>query len=337
MSQFKERFLPRICADLSIDGTAFSGVFPCTPIQEGMLSQFITSNGQLYFNHMLFRLAPEVDEARLRAAWRAVSGALDILRSGFVAVDGEGDRAHSFAMVTYRRLVFSPPWVGVDGDDVRELVEEHKTLAAADAFQQLHLPPWRLTFIRAASACHLLFSGLHALYDAASLQYIFADVSAHYYGHSSATGRPHFGPVLQDIVSHAVHQPTTEADRTFWLQQLQASTICRLPNLCPVQRTTDDASFHSKELHSAWTLASIEAACQRSGISLHAAGQAAWARLLAAYTGEAVVTLGVVFSGRTGLDSSSAPSPSAGVVFPCLVTLPSVCALDDGKTNLQLA
>lgn len=358
MSQFQDRFLSRIQADLNghIDKAALSGVFPCTPIQEGMLSQFITSNGHLYFNHTLFRLAPGVDEARLRAAWRAVSGALDILRSGFVAVDGEDDCVHSFAMVTYHAAhqptALSPRWIGAnsvtpDGGDVHGLVEKHKALAAADALQRLYLPPWQLTFIRAASTCYLLFSGLHALYDATSLRHIFDDVAAHY-GNSTGQqrARPHFGPALQDIVRHTVHQPTIEADRAFWLKQLQGSAICRVPNLCPVR--TVDTSFHAKELHSTRTLASIEAACQRLGISLHAAGQAAWARLLAAYTGETIVTLGVVFSGRTGLDSASplpppsppSPSPSlpaGGVVFPCLVTLPSVCVMGNGKTNLQLA
>ncbi|KAF8539319.1 hypothetical protein BDD12DRAFT_882702 [Trichophaea hybrida] len=326
ISEFEGRFLPLIKAEHNIDVESISGVFPCTAVQEGMLSQFLRSNGKLYFNHTLFKLPSNVNEQKLKAAWNSVFMVLDILRSGFVEVD---DNVHSFAAVTYRRDHIQLPWLAVhDVSDLRNFVDKQKLHASSSTLEKLYLPPWQIVFFKTASkGSYLLFSGHHALYDATSLQIIFQDTVTHYLG-SQTPKRPQFGAVLEDIVKHTLDQPTTVNDRDFWLKQLEGSSICRIPNLCPVRITS--TTHHVKELYSSWNLSDIESACQRRGVSLHAVGQAAWARVLSAYTGETAVTLGVVFSGRTGLRHAS------GVVFPCLVTLPSLCVLSN-KSNHNLA
>jgi non-ribosomal peptide synthetase component F len=291
-----------------------------------MLSQFLRSNGKLYFNHTLLKLPSDVDEQKLKAAWNSVFTALDILRSGFVEID---DDVHSFATVTYRREHIQLPWHAVyEVSDFRSFVDKQKLHASSLALEKLYLPPWQIVFFKTASEdSYLLFSGHHALYDATSLQVIFQDAVAQYLC-SQTRRHPQFSTVLEDIIKHTLNQPTVSSDRDFWLKQLKGSNICRLPNLCPTRITS--TTYHVKELHSSWKLSDIESACQRRGVSLHSIGQAAWARVLSSYTGETAVTVGVVFSGRMGLSDAS------DVVFPCLVTLPSLCVLAD-KTNHELA
>jgi amino acid adenylation domain-containing protein len=317
---------PVITAELGIDDSAITGVFPCTAVQEGMLSQFLQSHGKLYFNHILFKLQPDVDEEKLKSAWNSVFEATEILRSGFVEID---DDLHSFATVTYTSKHIGLPWQNFVGvEDVPSFVEAQKAEAAATALKGLHRPPWQLVFFRTVTReCYILFSGHHALYDANCLSIIFQDVADNYHG-AAVPQRPQFAAVLEDIVAHTVDASVVDADREFWSRQLEGSSICRMPNLTPVRITAQTS--HVKELRSAWNLSAIEAACKAQGVSLHAAGQAAWVRVLSAYTGEPGLTVGVVFSGRTGLPAAE------DVVFPCLVTLPSLCVLVD-KSNHQLA
>jgi len=324
VQDFQRKFMPIITTEYGLDAAAVTGVFPCTAVQEGMLSQFLMSNGELYFNHTLLKLPIDCDETKLKAAWNSVVMACDILRSGFVEVD---DEVYTFAAVTYHREGVELPWGCMEGvADIHECVEKQKKGAAEGAIKRLHLPPWQLVFLKTGSGeSYLLFSGHHALYDATSLQIIFGNVSAAYDG-SERTEHPQFLPTLETILFHTLDPQTIEGDRTFWQKQLEGSSITRLPNLCPLHNKA--TTCHVKELSSSWKLSSLEATCQTLGTSLHSAGQAAWARVLSAYTGEAAPTLGVVLSGRTGLSAD-------GVVFPCLVTLPSVCNMQN-KSNRQL-
>ncbi|KAI5788368.1 hypothetical protein EDC01DRAFT_617399 [Geopyxis carbonaria] len=248
-------------------------VYPCTGAQEGMISQFLRSQGELYFNHIIFKLPADLNTDKLHNAW-----------------------------------------------------QQQKKIGATEALKNLHLPPWRLTLIQSESQNYLLFSGLHALYDATTLQIFYQDV-AKFYHCRSIPERPQFGNILEEILRHRLDSNTVEEDKRFWLNQLEGSSICRMPNLCP-QRTASK-EYHVRSIEASWGLSEIEATCQKLGVSVHAAAQAAWARILSAYTGETALTMGVVFSGRTALQNAE------DVAFPCLVTLPAVVALIG--SNRQLA
>jgi non-ribosomal peptide synthetase component F len=63
-------------------------------------------------------------------------------------------------------------------------------------------------------------------------------------------------------------------------------------------------------------------------MTVTAVGQAAWARILAAYVGQEIVTFGVVLSARTVLEEAQLAA------FPCVRTLPLGCNVD--STNLDL-
>ena len=176
----------------------------------------------------------------------------DILRSGFVVVD---DDVHSFATVTYRKGSVKLPWKTFPESSVDKL----KLKASSSVFENYHLPPWRLFFFKSAlGENHLLFSGHHALYDATSLKIIFQDVAAHYNG-SETIERRQFVDVLDTITQHTIDPLIVESDRMFWLQQLEGSSVFRMPNLCPVRVVS--TSYHVKELDLAWGLLKIESRC----------------------------------------------------------------------------
>lgn len=73
--------------------------------------------------------------------------------------------------------------------------------------------------------------------------------------------------------------------------------------------------------------AAVEQYCQAEGVTAQAFGQSAWALLLAAYSGESVVTFGTVFSTR-------ANSESHNIAFPSIATLPVSCDTSKPSTAL---
>ncbi|KAF3036183.1 nrps [Didymella heteroderae] len=65
----------------------------------------------------------------------------------------------------------------------------------------------------------------------------------------------------------------------------------------------------------------IEEGCRAANTTLQAVGIASWSAILAAYTGEPTVTIGVVLSGRLSEAANNAVIPCINTVpFPCIVT-----------------
>jgi ferricrocin synthase len=289
LAEFTGRFSEPICVETGISAGGIVGVYPCTPVQEGMLSQFIRSKGNLYFNHVIFKLPAITDSQHLRSSWEAVFESLDILRTGFASID---DPQHQFAMVVHKKGSINLPWSVVEAIDERdEVIAKRKRETASLALERLHLPPWNVTLFQLPSEQNLLmFSSHHALYDAQSFRLILNDVVLNYSGENTIL-ESQFAGILGMMLRHTMDTKTVEEDRAFWKKQLEGSTISRFPNLCPL-RVRSTAS-HVSSIKASWSLSNIEKACRQLGVSVHAVGQAAWARVLSAYMGEKAVTMGV--------------------------------------------
>lgn len=290
--EFRHKFLQSVLSDTGLKEETLDGIYPCTAAQEGMLSQFLRTQGKLYFNHTLLKLPGNTNIEMLRQAWESTFEALAILRSGFVEID-DSEHKHSFAMLTHANNAANLPWAVVEATtDIAGMVKQQKLAAASRALGALHLPPWEVVVFKESQGgdSSMLFSGHHALYDATSLQIILQDVAARYEGRNIEE-RPGFEKAICEISRHITDPWVVESDREFWLKQLEGSNITKLPNLCPRRVASDE--FHVETLQSTLELSSIETACQKLGVSVHALGQAAWARVLSAYVGESVVTLGI--------------------------------------------
>ncbi|OAG07938.1 uncharacterized protein CC84DRAFT_1173526 [Paraphaeosphaeria sporulosa] len=282
---------------------------PCTPLQSGMLSQFIAKDGEIYFNYLRLRLNENVDARRLNDAWVATVERHRMLRTGFAHVK---DSNTSFAMVHYIVSSALPLW-HTDADDPRA-TEKWLRDSEQEAVTNLHQPPWRIRFNSVDGIAYLDVALLHAIFDAQSLQLIFNDVVAAYQGNPTATAP--FEPTIEEIL-HLSRKDNT-ASNEFWKQLGQLATPTRFPNLTPLRYDPREAAVLTKS--SKHTLEELNDGCKASNITLQAAGLASWATLLAAYTGEPTVTFGVVLSGRTTELADDA-------VFPCITTVPFACKI----------
>ncbi|KAJ5730217.1 uncharacterized protein N7483_004725 [Penicillium malachiteum] len=302
-TSFKKQHLHSVCEQLGVSSRSIQSLRPCTPVQNGMLALFTHSQGKTYFNHMSINSPTPLNAKLLKQAWTQVMDQHDMLRTGFVQLP---DQKYPFAMIAYQKGT-ELPWNEVSSysSDIVKNQEQQ-------VVNNLHRPPWQITIESSETVTKVHFSALHALYDAQSLESIFSDVMKAYEGNplSEPTSiDATLGPLLVES------QRQSLSAQEFWQELATELHPSKFPDLHPIRTGTQNLLTNSTR--SSKSLKALEAGCQDVGVTLQAAGQTAWARLLAAYTGERSVTFGTVLSGR----NLSAEAQHA--VFPCLVTVPS--------------
>jgi aryl carrier-like protein len=136
---FEEQYREKIVRELGVQDEEVEGVYPCTPVQSGMLAQTTHSGGVEYVNSYTLQLGADVELERLRSAWGLVVRECPMLRAGFVGTE------RGFAVVVYTAASRTTvPWID-GGEEVKE------GMSAAE----LATRPWRLEVLRGEGGCVL--------------------------------------------------------------------------------------------------------------------------------------------------------------------------------------
>ncbi|OAP63710.1 hypothetical protein AYL99_02937 [Fonsecaea erecta] len=303
-----------ICQANYLDESKVDSVWPCTPTQAGILSQFLRSHYKLYLNHMHFNLDKDVDLSRLRQAWSVALRTHAMLRTGFAETD---DPKTPFVMITYRPNVIQLPWID-DSIPTRPDRGEKKF----PNFHNLTRPPWLIRVSKTGSSPSLELSMLHALYDARSLDLILGDVACTYAGLQSPVAVP-LGPVVSKIVSASGDD---ESSKTFWMEVSTDMCPTRFPDLDVYTQKADNYCVVTRQC--SMSLKALENECANEGATMQALVAAAWSLLLSAYTAQDCVTFGVILSGRDFDEEENM------VVFPCINTVPFAMRLSHDRADL---
>jgi amino acid adenylation domain-containing protein len=307
---FDTRYREIICSKHGLDTNRVEAVRPCTAVQKGMLAQTLHSDGQVYVNSIWLELVSETSISSMKAAWETVSSTHEMLRTGFASLD---DSKHPFVMITIPKEKFSLPW----------LEETDQSMSDAVTSQSLLERPWTLTLVGGVEAPMIKFTAHHALYDALSIQMILSDVSKAMRS-QSVSSRPPITLLLGAILQHS--EDHLDAQKLFWERGENKVVVNRFPDLTPLQISDQRSSV--RELSSKSTVTVLEELCRQNGVTMQAAAQTAWARLLAAYIGESSTTFGITLSGRSVHEAADE------ICFPSIVTLPVRC--DVTGTNAEL-
>ena len=303
-----------------VDMGKIERVLPCTPLQDGILSQFVGSRqGQdLYVNAMAYEFSTGTSSNQIRAAWRAVQRKHPILRTGFAAAK---DTTSQFAMIVYNSTNDYENFL-LSYKENHDL-ETSRRNASSRFRNSLHKPPWEVSFMTKPQSPVMHIAILHAIFDAHSLRIIlddflnamklYDDKIDNFTGLSTDSALA-IASILE--CSHSSSSSAKSLRKTFWQKSLGEVSACRFPNLSPLH--FKQGCIKSTTLSSSHDLRDLQDGCRSAGFTLHAAGQAAWARLLSAYTGEPVVAFGTVLSGRDIIPNGDI------VVFPCLTTVATV-------------
>jgi amino acid adenylation domain-containing protein len=322
---FERQHKPSICLELALSLDDVESILPCTPLQMGLVSQFIRSEA-MYVNYVTYEMDSTWTADNLEAAWKAVSEAHIMLRTGFVSLQ---DPHVSFAMVSYSADMCVVPIQILRQKDLSDFdIDKWRRISAIHFHERLSQPPWAVVVVDNGPRLHMHIAMLHALYDAHSLNIILDDlITARTPNEEMATAaiQPTLSYILNSSVLPQSKEGTEERIR-YWKDAFSNALTNKFPNFNPLQTSTGNTEVQSRK--GSKTVEELEKLCQKAGISLQAAGQAAWAQLLSALIGEQNVTFGVVLSGR---DSVTASERAA---FPCLTTVPVPVELP--KKNREL-
>ncbi|KAF2097196.1 hypothetical protein NA57DRAFT_40954 [Rhizodiscina lignyota] len=290
-------------------------ILPCTPTQNGILSEFLKSFDGLYCNRITLKLHSTWSFHDIRTAMCRVTRARQMLRTGFVQTD---EPQHPFAMLWYDS---SYPAGEMLESNVRNL-EQWRNNAAAEIQNSLQRPPWRMLHYEVENDLYIDLVILHALYDAHSLQMIFNDL-AQALQDQIVQEESDIAVVLREIIQSSSVE--SKDQRSFWTKQANSLRIVRFPDMNPLQQHY--GSFQSLSRKCSQSCKEVEQACSSADVTVQAVAQASWARLLAAYLGEDQITFGIVLSGRESTEAESA-------CFPCITTLPYSSSASPGNESV---
>ena len=297
---FETQYRESVCSKLDIGSRVVEAIRPCTAVQQGMLAQSLHSNGENYVNSIWLQLSSGTSPSKLKSAWEAVVEIHEMLRTGFVQTD---DARHPFVMITYTKESYSLPW--------RVAIEEDQRKSSI--INNLTGSPWNISLDVEGDISVLRLTFHHALYDGQSMQMILSDVIK-CYNNSQLPRRSSIASLLGPILIEA---DESEEQRTFWQTQENKLIVNRFPDITPLRVLSDQTLV--REIFSNCSIPELEHHCRRNGVTMQAAGQAAWARLLTAYIGEVSTTFGITLSGR------SIHEDAVAVSFPTIITLPFRC------------
>ena len=156
---------------LRIRDQALETVWPCTPVQSGMLAQSLHSDGTLYINHVAYRVPRSNSFDDLRRAWEAVTAKHRVLRMGFHPFE---DSQTPFMMSILCSGSTTVPLVEANRELPLNAIEED---AGAAIMRALSTQAWRVTIQYHDDGLVMILSLHHALYDADSLQLILEDLA----------------------------------------------------------------------------------------------------------------------------------------------------------------
>ena len=320
-----------ICArELGIREHQILKVLPTTAMQSHMLMSFLHSSSEIhsdrhsYINHTMLTLKSDVDNARMRKAWDAVTGYHDLFQIVFCCID---DDMAPFAqcrleLATFPKHDWNLYTMSRDGC-VEEAAEE--AIRKAEESITLSRPTWKLSMISSPGKnTVLILSAFHGILDDTSLKLLLNDVSSAYQGM----------PLSQNGSFDHIAKRHCQADHTttanFWASYLDQYSPIDFPSVTS-HRHPSVTITEAVELTSRMSIEHLRSQCRKIGSTSFSALQAAWGSILLSYTGsqEQDVVMGNAISGQldTGPDACIG---SSSTIVPLRLLLSQVPSTPDG-------
>ncbi|PSN72225.1 acetyl-CoA synthetase-like protein [Corynespora cassiicola Philippines] len=283
-------------AECRVFPDSIEDIYPCSRLQEGLIALSTTEPGA-YVAETIYRLPQDINLERFKHSWNQVIALEPILRTRIVFTEDCG-----FLQVVVRE---EPTWHLMD--DLRDINEEHRQLPARHGGPLVN---YALVGQRSSSP-FFVWTAHHAVYDGWSLPSILSKVEA-YYNQTSPEPQPTV-PYTR-FIKHLSTIDEKQSD-DFWISTFEDIAAPQFPQL-PTPDFKIQAS--SQLLHSL-------AIARRPGMetTMPSMIRAAWALLLASYSGSDDVFWGETNSGR------EVPVPDIeDIIGPTITTSPMRLVLD---------
>ena len=194
-----------ICEDCIED------IFPCTPLQEGLLSLTTKRDGD-YTGRNILELRPSVDISRFRAAWEQTVARIPILRTRIVDIPGQG----------LVQAVIKDTKVWSEAKGAEDYIEQDKQQPI-----RLGSPLMRCSLFATSSGFSFALTMHHSIYDGVSTGLVLDTLDSLYHG-----AKPRELSTFPSFVQY-LNRQDKKAESDFWASQfagLEASQFPTLPH-----------------------------------------------------------------------------------------------------------
>lgn len=289
------RVAARLC---KVDMSEIEDIYPCTPLQEGMLAMTVKKSGD-YVSRKAFILPKHIDKTRFEHAWNEVVSRAPILRTRIVNLSGEG-----IVQVVLRCSVAWNSYL-----NVRSFLGDEEPVA-------LGKPLCRAGLIQDDSQRLFCLDIHHAIFDGWCIELILDAVEEIYRGVQSMDLRlAPFPPFVKHVLTR---DSPTAVD--FWQHQLAGPEASVFPSSNYDNQPKKDFKYRMPHLQWSQTRFTPSSVI-RSAIAI----------LLASYTNSNNVIFGATTSGR------QTPIPNIEhIAGPTIATTPVRVKLDWHQTVGQL-
>lgn len=292
-------------------------LLPCTPMQTAMLNSFEQSMGRNYLNGISYLARNGLTGTCLFQAWETLVTQRTILRTGFHKVQHHDT---AYAMIQWSEV--PNDMISLRSHMIESEIDQWKSAMSNEISTKLYLPAWKvlLNETSAGTEMHLLVH--HALYDAESLRSLLQDLDVLCQG-DQLLPSPGIESGLSRLMMDSLRE--SEAAKSFWESQCNSIVVNQFPTMTPLREQSRE--ILTGELQLSQSSQSLQNLASELGVTMQAAIQAAWTRVLSSYLGETHVSFGVTLSSRTAEDTQGCP-------LPCLITVPVIGIIHD--TNIEL-
>lgn len=289
---------PEECQDrasraCSVKPESIVDVYPCTPLQEGLLALSVKRPGE-YMSQLVMDISAGVDMERLRAVWEQTVALTPILRTRIVQLTGVG--------LVQCIIDESVSWITAEDLDDYLDSDHSKSMELGEALS-------RHAIVSGKGKHQFVWSIHHAIYDRISMQLI-----QELFGRIMQEKEVVSAPEFSLFVSHATETNRDSAE-AFWewnLINYDGQVFPALPANVnePCATASAERQIAIPEL-------------TESNMTISTLLRAAWGLLIHHYSGSEDVVFGAVISGR------NAPLPGIeGIMAPTIATVPIRLGID---------
>ncbi|KAL5084629.1 hypothetical protein Trisim1_011538 [Trichoderma cf. simile WF8] len=284
---FRDDFLPQLD---SLQTSDVEDVFPCSPMQEGMLISQAKSP-ENYRVALLLEVVPtrpeaKIDLDRLRDAWIHVVERHGLLRALIVDnLAGTSQFTHILLKNPEPNITCLPNSGGASS------VEAFRQRYGLNSYQRGSLQH-HVTLCQGPNdtSAYFYLEMNHAISDGYTQNILLSDLQKAYSGSFDSDA-----PLYQDYISYLAKQPYEEG-RRYWTEYLTGVEPCYFPSL-------RDGSPNEEVRHSVIHVPNLDAKkildfCVEWEVTVATVVQAAWALILSRYSGSTMTCFGNLSSGR---------------------------------------
>tara|TARA_R110002003_G_scaffold124_21_gene11363 strand:+ start:16195 stop:27882 length:11688 start_codon:yes stop_codon:yes gene_type:complete len=292
--------IDEVAKQCEISKANIQDLLPASPLQEALFTLSIKQPGAYVAQHIL-EFASAMDINRLKSAWSKAIQEIDVLRTRIVQL-----QSGQFLQAVLKEASVS--WQESPSlEDVEQVAKRVPERIGAELTAY--------TIVRTASRQYLVWTIHHALYDGWSIALMLQRVQQLYHDETSnmpQTSYNRFIKYLTDV--------DAEASKAFWKNSLTDAASYQFPQQ---PHSTSNESPVGKSLSHQMQLVPQRV----SDVTPSNAIRAAWALLLATYTGSEDVVFGETLTGR----DISVPGITE-VCGPTLTTVPSRVRINPSAT-----